>query len=83
MLQRMYGRRGVLVINDPQKALQVNRLILSACEQLNESVLLVQGGTSAQEFTKYRRAVGAVLAEINEQLLNPLYSAHPNLEPSK
>lgn len=81
MLQLVYGRRGLPMISSEAVAKQVNETLLNTCESLNETVVMVQQRCTPEEFKRYRRAVGAVLAEINDQLLNPLYARHPALEP--
>jgi hypothetical protein len=77
----LHGGRWVFMIMDETTANHISELVLRACECLNESVILVQERCATEEFRRYRRAVGAVLAEVNDQLLNPLYSDHPTLEP--
>lgn len=69
------------MISDGAVAKSISDLVLKACECLNETVIVAQERCRPDEFRKYRRAVGAVLAEVNDQLLNPLYSEHPALEP--
>jgi hypothetical protein len=69
------------VITDKSAAEAINTLILQICELLNESVVVAQERCPTDEFRAYRRAVGAVLAEINDRILNPFYAQHPNLEP--
>jgi hypothetical protein len=69
------------VITNETAAAAISNLLLQVCEALNESVIVAREHCPTDEFRLYRRAVGAVLAEINDRLLNPLYSDHPALEP--
>jgi hypothetical protein len=69
------------MITNEAIATQVSEAILQICESLNETVITAQQRCPPDEFKRYRRAVAAVLAEINDQILNPLYSDHPSLEP--
>jgi hypothetical protein len=49
---------------------------------LNESVAEAQSNCeSDEEFIEFRRAVGAVMAEIHLSLLHPLFVRHPDLVP--
>ncbi len=64
-------------------AKEISDIILKTCEALNETTIIAQDRCPHEEFRTYRRAVAAVLAEINDQILNPLFSAHPKLEPSE
>jgi hypothetical protein len=50
---------------------------------LNASLLQTQGRCSEEEFSRYRRAVGAILGEILLEVMNPLYARHPNLKPAE
>jgi len=68
------------VIADPDTAKRVSELMLRITAELNESVKMAQGNLPPDEFSKYRRSVGAIMAEILEAL-NPLYAAHPRLKP--
>jgi hypothetical protein len=60
-------------------AKKVNELLVQCLSNLNESARLVQVEASDEEF-KDRRAVGAVMGELLLEVLNPLYSEHPDLK---
>ncbi len=62
-------------------AKKVNELLVQCLTNLNESARLVQVEASEEEFKGYRRAVGAVMGELLLEVLNPLYSEHPELKP--
>jgi hypothetical protein len=68
------------VIADPETAKRISELMLRITAELNESVRMAEGNLPPDEFSKYRRSVGAIMAEILE-VLNPLYSLHPGLKP--
>jgi len=70
----------VAMIADLDTAKRVSDLLLQITEQLNESTRMVQDTCPEAEFLRYRRAVGAIMAEILE-VINPLYSMHPSLAP--
>jgi hypothetical protein len=69
------------MIADESVAKEIADMLLNICESLNETVVKARERCPREEFQVYRRAVGAVLAEINDELLNPLFSTHPALEP--
>ena len=68
------------VISDQATAKRISELMLRMSDELNESVRMVLDNCPADEFFKYRRTIGGVMAELLE-VLNPLYSIHPALKP--
>jgi hypothetical protein len=70
----------VAMIADLDTAKRVSELLLQITEQLNESTRMVQIACPEAEFSRYRRAVAAIMAEILE-VINPLYATHPSLAP--
>jgi hypothetical protein len=70
-----------MMINDIAVARHVNALMIDFGGRLNESVHLVSENCSAEELKLYRRAVGAVMAEMLTAIMNPLYRVHPSLKP--
>ena len=68
------------VISDQETAKRISELMLHVSDELNESVRMAQDNCPADEFLKYRLAVGGIMAELLE-VLNPLYSTHPELKP--
>ena len=69
------------MINDIAVARQINALMIEFGGRLNESVQLVADNCSTEELRLYRRAVGAVMAEMLTGIMNPLYQFHPSLKP--
>jgi uncharacterized protein (UPF0305 family) len=62
----------------------ISDVMLDVSEQLNQSVVFIQKHTKdEEEFIKYRRAVGAIMATIWEEVIHPLYTEHPDLKPHK
>ena len=55
--------------------------MIEILDRLNESTTIVQELSSSEEFNVYRRAAGGVMGEIVLEVLNPLYSLHPELKP--
>jgi hypothetical protein len=49
--------------------------------RLNGSVALVNENCGEAELQEYRRAVGAIMAEVLFRVVNPLYERHPSLKP--
>ena len=68
------------MISDQNTAKRISEMMLRVTRELNESVRVAQEQLPPDEFFKYRRAVGAIMAEVLE-VINPLYSTHPTLKP--
>lgn len=69
------------MISNPYVAERISDLMLDIGDRLNESVAGVMNDCPEDEFAKYRRAVGAIMAEVLLQVLNPIYKEHPSLKP--
>jgi hypothetical protein len=69
------------MISDKAIAAKLSELMLDLLRRLDDSVAEVMSTCPPAEFTKYRRAAGAVMGEIVLEVLNPLYSSHPSLKP--
>lgn len=69
------------MITDPLIAKRISDLMLEIGDRLNESIAEIETACPPDEFAVYRRAAGAVMAEILLQILNPLYRDHPSLTP--
>ena len=60
---------------------RMSLVLIEQSAQLNALVRLIQSTSTTEEFRKYRRGVGKVMAEILLELLNPIYAEHPDLKP--
>ena len=69
------------MIENPETAKYVSQFFLSINDQLDESIRVVEKGTSPTEYKAYKRGIGYVLYEIFEKILEPLYLKHPLLKP--
>ena len=69
------------MIEDVFTARKISDLMLDISDRLNESLALVREKCPLKEFEEYRGAVGAIMSEILLEVLNPLYSKHPQLKP--
>jgi hypothetical protein len=69
------------MIKNEAIAREISELMLDVGKRLDKSVALVLANCSEAEFETYRQAVGAVLAEMLLDILNPLYVEHPLLKP--
>ena len=72
---------GIKVIKDPSIARQVSDLMIEFSGRLDRSILTVQERCSPEEFKAYRLAVAKVLGEMLLEVMNPLYTEHPDLKP--
>lgn len=50
-------------------------------ERLNASVREIMKTASEDELRLYKRAVGHLMVELRERILDPLFEAHPDLLP--
>ena len=69
------------MISDPVIAKKISELMIETLARLDESTAMAMNACQPEEFKAYRRAAGAVMAEIASEILNPLYSMHPLLKP--
>ena len=69
------------MIKDVTIAKAVSDLMLDISGKLNQSIADVMSSCPDDEAFAYRRAVANVMAQILLDVLNPLYSAHPEIKP--
>jgi hypothetical protein len=62
-------------------AKQISDLMVEFGGRLNGSVALVKENCGEAELQEYRRAVGAIMAEMLFRVMNPLYERHPGWKP--
>lgn len=68
-------------IRDATVARQLADIVKRFEGELTGLIEPVQLAESSDDAKKYRHAVGHVLAELLEQILEPLWNAHPSLQP--
>lgn len=68
------------MFEDKTVAESINELMLNLSRDLDHSVKLVKEKGNEEEFIKYRRSVGKILAEIFESVLVPIYTKYPELD---
>ncbi len=71
------------MIKDLETAKQVSELMLEYGSKLDQSVKTVLVNCSKEELYLYRRAVGKIMAFMLTEIMNPLYSTHPELKPKE
>jgi hypothetical protein len=71
------------VVKNKVFATDVVKLLLEYSGRLDESVARAKEVCSESEFLAYRKAVGAVMGETWDQLLMPIFAAHPELKPKE
>lgn len=64
-------------------AKEVIELMLEFGERLDKSVALVQQNAPENETTEYRRAVGSLMGDMLLNIMNPIFSEHPELKPDQ
>jgi hypothetical protein len=69
------------VVKDKVFAKEVVELLLEYSGRLDESVARAKKVCSDAEFLAYRKAIGEVMGETFDQVLLPIFAAHPELKP--
>lgn len=69
------------MIKDKVFAKEVVEMLLDCSGRLDESVAQAQKICSEAEFIAYRNAIRDVMGETFDQLLLPIFTAHPELKP--
>jgi hypothetical protein len=64
-------------------ALRVHELVLSSVRAINEAVAIAQTDSSVVELEEFRLGAGTTMNAIFEELLKPIYRAHPELIPKE
>jgi len=71
------------MLSNQQTAKQVSDLMLEIGAKLDASVALVQATSSDSEFQNYRGAVGKLMGTMFLDIMDPLYTAQPQLKPEQ
>ncbi|WP_266183194.1 hypothetical protein [Dyella humicola] len=71
------------MIKDATVAKWVSDLMLEFGKKLDESVAEVQNNCSNEEFVAYRKAIGRVMGDMLLEVMNPIYTAHPEIKPKE
>jgi len=71
------------VIENVDVAREISDLMIEFLMKLDKSVATVQQNCSLDELHQYRRAVGCILGEMVDRVMNPLYLKHPDLKPDQ
>ena len=69
------------MVKDKVFAKEVVDLLLEYSGRLDESVARAKEVCSEAEFLAYRKAIRDVMGETFDQLLLPIFAAHPELKP--
>jgi hypothetical protein len=69
------------VVRDKAFAKDVVELLLEYSGRLDESVARAKEVCTEAEFVAYRKAIGEVMGETWDELLMPIFAAHPELKP--
>jgi hypothetical protein len=70
------------MIRNISVAQQVSDLMIEFSARIERSILTVQENCSPEEFKTYRLAAAKILAEMLLEVMNPLYTEHPDLKPA-
>jgi hypothetical protein len=71
------------MIKNKETAKHISDLMLEIGSKLNQSAALVRDTCEADEFDAYRGVVGQLMGTMFLEVMNPLYSVHPELKPNE
>ena len=69
------------MFENPEAAKSVLEVFLNINGQMDESIRTVEHKTSPEEHKAFKRAVGHVMYEVFEQIVEPICKKHPSLRP--
>jgi hypothetical protein len=69
------------LFEDKAVSCEVNDLMIEIGRKLDDSLAMVRERCSVDEFCRYREFVGRVMGELLLDVMNPIYSLHPDLKP--
>jgi hypothetical protein len=69
------------MISNDATARAINDLLIDIEHKLADSMDLVKRTSPTPQHDAYRAAIGRVVAEILTNVIEPLYAAHPELQP--
>jgi hypothetical protein len=69
------------MITSKKTAIEVTAAGERFVEALNKCLIEVQSSSTPEEFEQFRRVVGLTIGRLDTELLEPIYRAHPELEP--
>jgi hypothetical protein len=72
-----------MMISNKDVARYLSQVMIDTGSRLNEFLYEVQEKCSQEDFKRCKRAVGSVLGTIAIEVLNPLYSEHPDIKPEE
>lgn len=64
-------------------AKQISDLMLCYGKKLDESVIVVKGNCSEEEYLNYKKAVGKIMGYMLVDIMNKIYIEHPSLKPDE
>jgi len=70
-----------VLFENPEKAKYVLETFLGLNGQMHETLEIVEKGVSPEEYIAYRRAVGHLIYEVFEKIIEPICKRHPSLKP--
>ena len=69
-----------MVLNREQSEVVV-RAVVAAMDKLDRSLCELRGQCSDEDYAEYGGKLDAVIGELTDTVLKPIFSQHPELEP--
>jgi hypothetical protein len=71
------------MLSNKETARDVEAAMRECSGILNESIRRVMESCPEEEFKRYRRPIGAIMADIYLNVMQPIHKRYPDLEPSE
>jgi hypothetical protein len=69
------------MLSNKETAREVEAAMRKCSAILNESIRQVMETCSDEEFKAYRRTIGAIMADVYMNVMQPIHKRYPDLEP--
>jgi len=69
------------LFESPEIAAEILQVFLNINGRMDESIIAVQDRISPEECKAFKRAVGHVMYEVFEKVVEPICNRHPSLKP--
>ncbi len=69
------------MLSNKDTAREVEAAMRQCSSILNESIRRVMDTCPDEEFKKYRRTIGAIMADVYLNVMQPIHQRYPDLEP--
>jgi len=69
------------LFENQETAKHILQVFLNINGQMDESIVEIEKGTTPEEMKAFKRAVGYVMYEVFDKIIEPICKRHPSLKP--